>query len=183
MVAMGNPSPRYAGGGALPQEVLEKVTKALHLACQEAEKAQVKLALENVRSCWGNSGHNSALILACVDSPWLSVIWDPANGFVSGEMDAYPSGYEAVKPYISHLHLKDAVVEDQESGLIRWERIGDGDVGLAAQMAALNADGYDRFVSIETHWSPDGGNKVANTRRTYEGLIEILKRIEGTPAR
>lgn len=174
MVAMGNPSPRYAQGGTFPEEMQEKVAKALRLACQEAEKAQVKLGLENVRSCWGNSGHNSALILERVDSPWLSVIWDPANGFVCGEEDAYPVGYEAVKPALSHVHLKDAVVEDEASGLIRWERIGDGKVGLTGQMSALKADGYDGCASIETHWSPPGGSKEANTRRTYEGLIEIL---------
>ena len=136
MVAMGNPSPQHAQGGAFPEEMQEKVAKALSLACREAEKAQVNLALENVRSCWGNSGHNTAQILARVNSPWLTAIWDPANGFVSGEEDAYPTGYQAIKPYISHVHLKDAVVEDETSGLIRWERIGDGDVGLAAQMAA-----------------------------------------------
>jgi L-ribulose-5-phosphate 3-epimerase len=179
MVAMGNPSPRHAQGGAFPEEMQEKVARALNLACQEAEKARVKLAMENVRSCWGNTGHNSALILERVNSPWLSVIWDPANGFVSGEANAYPAGYAAVKPTISHVHLKDAVVEDETSGRIRWERIGDGDVGLEAQMAALQADGYSGCVSIETHWSPPGGNKEANTRRTYEGLIEILERIQG----
>jgi sugar phosphate isomerase/epimerase len=178
MVAMGNPSPRYAQGGAFPEAMQEKVAKALSLACQEAEKAQVRLALENVRSCWGDSGRNSALILARVNSPWLGMIWDPANGFVSGEENAYPAGYAAVKPYISHVHLKDAVVEDKMSGLIRWERIGDGDVGLEAQMAALQADSYDGCVSIETHWSPAGGNKEANTRQTHKGLIEILERIQ-----
>ncbi len=177
MVAMGNPSPRYAQGGAFPEAMQEKVAKALRLACREAENARVKLGLENVRSCWGNSGHNSALILERVDSPWLSVIWDPANGFVCGEEDAYPAGYEAIKPYISHVHLKDAVVEDNANGTIRWERIGDGDVGLDGQLAALKVDGYGGCASIETHWSPPGGNKEANTRRTCEGLIEILERI------
>lgn len=177
MVAMGNPSPRHPHGGAFPEEMQEKVARALTLACQEAEKAQVRLGLENVRSCWGDSGHNTALILERVNSPWLSVIWDPANGFVCGEEDAYPAGYEAVKPTIAHVHLKDAVIEDPARGLIRWERIGDGDVGLAAQVAALQADGYNGCVSIETHWSPPGKSKERNTRHTYEGLIEILEQI------
>jgi sugar phosphate isomerase/epimerase len=177
MVAMGNPSPRYVRGGTFPEEMQEKVAKALRLACREAERAQVRLGLENVRSCWGNSGYNSALILERVDLPWLSVIWDPANAFVSGEEDAYPAGYKAVKPYIAHVHLKDAVVEDETSGLIRWERIGDGDVGLAEQMAALKADGYAGCVSIETHWSPAEGDRETNTRHTCAGLVEILESI------
>jgi sugar phosphate isomerase/epimerase len=177
MVAMGNPSPRCVRGGAFPEMMQERVATALSLACREAEKAEVRLGLENVRSCWGNSGYNTALILERVNSPWLSAIWDPANGFVSGEEDAYPDGYEAVRPYISHVHLKDAVVENVSDGLIRWERIGDGDVRLQEQMTALRADGYAGCVSIETHWSPPGGSKESNTRQTYDGLIEMLGRI------
>jgi sugar phosphate isomerase/epimerase len=177
MVGLGNPSPRHPRGGDFPEEMQEKVSRALGLACQEAEKAQVTLALENVRSCWGNSGYNAALILERVDSPWLSVIWDPANGYVSGEEDAYPAGYRAVHPYISHVHLKDAVVEDRSSDLIRWERIGDGNVSLGAQLAALSEDGYEGCVSIETHWSPTGGDPESNTRRTYAGLMALLEGI------
>ena len=177
MVGLGNPSPRHLQGGVFPEEMQEKVARGLSLACQEAEKVGVTLALENVRSCWGNSGYNTALILERVNSPWLSVIWDPANGYVSGEEDAYPAGYRAVCPYISHVHLKDAVVEDESSGTIRWERIGDGSVGLAAQLAALAEDGYKGCVSIETHWSPPDGNPESNTRSTYAGLIALLEGI------
>jgi sugar phosphate isomerase/epimerase len=146
------------------------------LACREAEQAGVTLALENVRSCWGNSGHNTAQIVERVDSPWLQVIWDPANSFVCGETP-YPDGYRAVQSQICHVHLKDAVVEDASTGLTRWERIGDGGVGLAAQMAALRDDGYTGCVSIETHWSPPGGDGESNTRRTYEGLMSLLGEI------
>lgn len=174
MAGLGNPSPRHPKGGPFPKEMQEKVAHALRLACHEAEKAQVTLALENVRSCWANSGHNTALIVERVDSTWLTVIWDPANGFVSGEQDAYPSGYEEIRSHTSHVHLKDAVIVDETSGLTRWERIGDGDVGLAGQLAALKEDGYAGRVSIETHWSPPGGDPESNTRRTYAGLMDIL---------
>ena len=115
------------------------------------------------------------MVLARVDSPWLTCIWDPANGFVSGEEDAYPAGYQAVQPFVSHVHIKDAIVVDERAGLTRWERIGDGDVGLPQQLGALRDDGYDGCVSIETHWAPPGGAPVVNTKRTYDGLMAILE--------
>ena len=177
MVGLGNPSPRYPRGGPFPEGMQEKVARALRLACREAERAQVTLALENVRSCWGNSGHNTALILERVNSPWLRVIWDPANGFVSGEEDAFPAGYEAVKPFIAHAHLKDALVLDEASGLTRWERIGDGSVDLMGHLATLAKDNYTGYVSIETHWSPPGGDPESNTRSTYAGLMALLQGI------
>lgn len=177
MVGLGNPSPRLPQGGPFPEEMQAKVARGLSLACQAAAEAGLTLALENVRSCWGNSGYNTALILERVNSPQLSVIWDPANAFVSGEDDAYPAGYEAVRPYISLVHLKDAVVEDAATGLTRWERMGDGSVDYKGQLSVLKEMGYNQGVSIETHWSPPGGDPISNTRRTYAGLMEILAAI------
>ena len=175
MAGLGNPSPRSPQGGTFPEEMQERVAFGLALACREAERAQIPLALENVRSCWGNSGHNTGLVLRRVNSPWLTCIWDPANGYVSGEEDACSEGYQAVKPFVSHVHLKDAVVLDERTGLTQWERIGDGDVGLDLQLAALADDGYEGCVSIETHWSPPGSNPISNTRSTYAGLMRLLE--------
>lgn len=174
MVGLGNPSPRLPLGGPFPEEMQEKVAYALTLACREAEKAGVTLALENVRSCWGNTGYNTGLILERVNSPWLKAIWDPANDLVSGAVDSFQGGYEAVRPHITHVHLKDAVVVDDATGLTRWERIGDGSLDVGGQIEALVAQGYAGCMSIETHWSPPGGDPETNTRRTYAGLLDVL---------
>ena len=174
MIGLGNPSPRLPSGGPFPEEMQEKVAYALALACREAEEAGIALALENVRSCWGNTGHNTAVILERVDSHWLKGIWDPANDLVSGAVDSFQDGYEAVKPYIAHVHLKDAVVEDEAAGLTRWERIGDGSLDVRGQIDALMAQGFGGYVSIETHWTPPGGDPESNTRRTHAGLMAVL---------
>jgi L-ribulose-5-phosphate 3-epimerase len=174
MIDLGNPSPRHPKGGAFPEEMQAKVAHFLTIACREAERAGVMLALENVRSCWGNSGHNLAIIRERVGSPWLQILWDPSNGYVSGEEDAFPAGYEEVKPHIVHMHLKDAVVVDASAGLTRWERIGDGAFDFVGQMRATIQSGFAGCVSIETHWAPEGGNPELNTRRTYAGLMDVL---------
>jgi len=174
MVSLGNPSARHPQGGPFPLEMQAKVVRALQLACREAERAGVTLTLENVRSCWGDSGHNTATILQLLDSPWLKVIWDPANGFVCGEGDV-AAGYEAVRAFVAHVHLKDAVLEDASTGLTRWERIGSGQVDLRGQLERLLADGYAGCVSVETHWAPEGGDKISNTCATHASLAEMLE--------
>src|SRR5579884_2955747 len=58
MIGMGNPSPRLPRGGEVPDEMLEKVAEGLRIAAQEAADGGVILGLENVRSCWANTGYN-----------------------------------------------------------------------------------------------------------------------------
>jgi sugar phosphate isomerase/epimerase len=170
---LGNPSPRLPAGGPLPDDVLERITEGLRLACRVAESANVVLGLENVRSCWGNSGENTARILARVDSPRLRAIWDPGNDYVSGGT-AYPDGYEAVRPSIAHVHVKDAAVRDAASGLTSWEAIGAGEIDYPAQLRALVRDGYRGVVSLETHWRPAGGSGETASRESFAGLQRIL---------
>jgi sugar phosphate isomerase/epimerase len=153
MVGLGNPSPRLPRGGAIPDEMLEKVAEGLRIAAGEAAAAGLTLGLENVRSCWANTGHNAARIIEAVAHPALKAIWDPGNDYVSGGVPV-PDGYEAVKPYICHVHVKDARVVDHAAGLTAWEAVGAGEVDYVSQFAALRRDGYTGTLSLETHWHP-----------------------------
>ena len=58
MVGHGNPSPRLPQGGEIPDEMLEKIVEGLRIAGDETAEAGLVLGLENVRSCWGNTGIN-----------------------------------------------------------------------------------------------------------------------------
>jgi sugar phosphate isomerase/epimerase len=173
IVGLGNPSPRLPEGGAIPGPILERIVEGLRIACGVAAAAGVTLALENVRSCWGNTGVNARRILEAVDSPSLKAIWDPGNDFVSGGIP-YPDGYEAVKPYVVHVHLKDARVLDPGPGLTAWECVGEGEAKLPEQLAALVRDGYDGVISLETHWRGANLSAAESTRRSFAGLRRIL---------
>ena len=173
MVGAGNPSPREPGGGAIPDHLLPKIVAGLRAAVTIADEYQVTLGLENVRSCWGNSGPNAARILGAVDHPRLRAIWDPGNDYVSGGVP-YPDGYRAVLPYLAHVHVKDAAVVDSATGLTRWACIGRGGVDYAGQIAALRRDGYDGVISVETHWRKPGADGLESTRDTLAGLRSFL---------
>ena len=173
MTGAGNPSPREAGGGAIPGALLPKIVAGLRAAAAIANEYQVTLGLENVRSCWGNSGRNAARILAAVDHPRLRAIWDPGNDFVSGGVP-YPGGYQAVFPFLAHVHVKDAAVVDDATGLTRWACIGSGAVDYAGQLAALRRDGYAGVISVETHWRKPGDSGPESTGETLAGLRSFL---------
>jgi sugar phosphate isomerase/epimerase len=150
----------------------------LRLAARETAAAGLILGLENVRSCWGNTGTNTARIIAAVDHPALRAIWDPGNDYVSAG-EPVDAGYEAVRPWICHIHVKDARVVDRASGLTAWEAVGAGEVDYGTHFARLRRDGYRGTLSLETHWHPPTANggppdRVLDSRRSFEGVRQAL---------
>ena len=179
MVGLGNPSPRLPRGGEVPDEMLEKIAEGLRIAAEQAADAGLILGLENVRSCWANSGYNTGRIIAATDHPALKSIWDPGNDYVSGGVP-YPEGYEAVRPYVGLVHVKDARVVDQTTGLTSWEAVGRGEVDYVSQFRALRRDGYAGCLSLETHWHPrpaDGGepDRIADSKTSFAGIRDALE--------
>jgi L-ribulose-5-phosphate 3-epimerase len=178
MIGLGNPSPRLPGGGAIPDAILAEIMAGLRIAADEAGAAGLVLGLENVRSCWANTGVNAGRVLRAASHPALGAIWDPANDFVSGGDPA--EGYRAVHGSICHVHVKDARVLDPATGLIAWTAVGAGEVDLVGQFAALRRDGYAGSLSLETHWhprAPDGGepDRVADSATSFAGVRAALE--------
>jgi sugar phosphate isomerase/epimerase len=169
---LGNPSPRLARGGPLPDAVLSRVAERLHSAADMARAAGVTLVVENVRSCWGNSCWNAARIVAAADHPHLKLVWDPGNDYVSGGAP-FPEGYEAARPWMAHAHLKNAALVNH-AGLTRWERIGRGDLDFRAMLRRLADDRYPGAVMLETHWRGEGLTAEQSTRASFADLLQIL---------
>jgi len=173
MVGLGNPSLRLPRGGPIPDEMLEKIVEGLRAAADRAQTEGVTLLIENVRSCWGNTCWNTARILAAANHPALKAIWDPGNDYVSGG-EPFPEGYEAIRAWTAHVHLKNAVVVEADTGLTRWERIGGGDLDFAPMLQRLQADGYAGTVVLETHWRGEGLTAEESTRRSFADLLALL---------
>lgn len=172
MVALGNPSPRLPRGGPIPDAMMAKIVTGLRIAADIAQAEGITLLIENVRSCWGNTCWNVARILEAADHSALKAIWDPGNDYVSGG-DPFPEGYEAVRPWMAHVHLKNAVVEEADTGLTRWERIGGGDLDFAPMLRRLQADGYEGVAVLETHWRGEGLTAEESTRRSLADLRQL----------
>ena len=181
MKGFGNPSPRYPDGGTIPPGELDLIVAVLRAACRLAEEHDVLLGLENVRSCYANSGRNTGLIVDAVGDERLKVVWDPANAYVSGEARPYPGGFEAVREHLAHFHAKDARVVDPETGLTAWECIGAGEVEYDDQLRALAAF-PDVGITLETHWRGPGLTPEASSRESFRALLEVWERAKRASA-
>lgn len=173
MEGLGNPSPILPDGGGLAEATLERIVEGMHLACDLARAEGVRLLVENVRSCWGNTGVNTARIVQATNRPELGIIWDVANDFVSCGQH-YRAGYEATRPYAACVHFKDARVVDPSIGLTAWTAIGEGSVDVVGQVSDLMRDGFSGPVLLETHWRGEGLTREESSRRSFAGLVAAV---------
>jgi sugar phosphate isomerase/epimerase len=102
-----------------------------------------------------------------VDHPALGINWDPGNAFIGGEDRPYPEGFELARPFIKHVHFKDGAID--ASGRRSW--VVDGIIDWSTALASLAEDGYDGYISVETHVRP----KVASTLRSLQRLRQLLE--------
>lgn len=137
----------------------------LRRAAAVAERAEVKLAIENEPGFWCDTGENTRSIIDDVASPALGANWDPANAYGTSEVP-YPEGYEAIKETIFNVHVKDT----KEGSLVRCVPVGEGVLDWAGQLRALRRDNIVSHVTIETHCLP----LIENSRRNVETLRRML---------
>ncbi len=178
MKDLGNPSPIHADGGGLPEATLARIAEGLTMACDVARAEGVLLYLENVRSCWANTGLHTARILKAVDRPELRVIWDVANDFVSCGQ-SYHEGYDATRPHIACVHIKDARIVHRPTGLTAWTAVGEGEVDIRGQLAALARDGCTAPLLLETHWRGEGMSSEQSSRTSFAGLVAAMQHVAG----
>jgi sugar phosphate isomerase/epimerase len=159
--------------GELTDELLGRIVNALRPAASRAERAGVVLGLENEGACMLGTGAETVRALKAIDSPALRCVWDPGNAFFSGET-AYPDGYRAVRPYVTHVHVKDGR-RDGPDGKPYWVVVGEGEIDYRGQIAALMEDGYTGLMSLETHYKAPGGDPEESSRQCLEGLLRLLR--------
>jgi len=157
---------------ALSPDLEDKIVDLLAEPVALAEEAGFILGLENEHACYIGTGAQTARIVERVASQALRVIWDPGNAYCDGERP-FPNGYDDVKEFIAHVHVKDAKF-DTVSGKPEWTVVGDGAIDWTGQIKALYESDYKGFLSLETHYSGPGG-KEASSRACLEGLSRIIK--------
>jgi 3-dehydroshikimate dehydratase len=125
--------------------VMERLT---HMA-EFTEGSGVMLVHENDTDLYGDTVERCLDVLTTIRSDSLQAAFDPANFIVSGEV-AYPDGYEALKPWIEHVHVKDArpdrTVVAAGEGVARWPEL----------LEQLRSSGYDGTFSLEPHLAAAG---------------------------
>lgn len=129
-----------------------RIEEKMRQAIAIAEDGGVCLAIESEPSV--NTGNIKTLVdfLKAIDSPSLGAMWDPGNEIADPlAPPPYPDGYRLIKPFIKHVHLKDLKHTDSGEFLCP-ALLGEGDVDFMGLLRQLKLDGYDGYVSVETHY-------------------------------
>jgi sugar phosphate isomerase/epimerase len=157
----------------LEESDFEQVVEVLQNAAELAKRGGITLALENEPGFWADSGKKMARILAAVNSTHLMASWNPANA-LGAENYPFPVGYEAVKRWIAHIHVKDAM----KGSTLACVPVGEGKVNWEGQLRAVVKEEKLSCLTMETGCPP----LVENSKKNIETVTRILKKIENEPA-
>ncbi len=144
-----------------PTACFDAVVEALDGLAKQGAKQGVTIGIENEHACQIGTAAESRAILDAVAHENLKLVWDPANALVAGE-DPFPHGYGLLPvDRIAHVHVKDCHMDGHTP---IWGPVGTRHVDWKGQIAALVADGYRGYLSLETHWpGPDGDKMLGST--------------------
>ena len=144
---------------------IEKRAEKYKKIAEICEKYDVICVIEADPSVHSNTPHKTAELVKTINSPYTKVLFDPGNEIWVNEC-ASADAYDAVKPYLAHIHIKDAdIIDGKPDGV----KIGEGLVDYITLFKKLIADGYSGSVMLETHY-----------RKNVELTDEQLKRPGGS---
>ncbi|MGI5247291.1 sugar phosphate isomerase/epimerase family protein [Dactylosporangium sp. CA-139066] len=165
----------YRPDGVAAAEVRDIVLSRLRGFADAAERESVVLVHENEKAIYGDVPERVLDIVESVGSPALRLAWDNAN-FVQVGVRPFSDGYEALRPYIEYLQVKDARAADGVE-----VPAGEGDGELRETLTALRDSGWTGFASLEPHLHdparPDvlsGPRRFGEAARAFAGLAGEL---------
>ena len=129
----------------------DEVLRRMGALAVEAEGSGVTLLHENEKQIYGDVPERCREILEGVGSLALRAAWDAANFVQCGVTRPYSEAFEALRPFVEYVHVKDAVAQTG-----RVVPAGEGDGELRETVSALRASGFDGFFSLEPHLASAG---------------------------
>ncbi len=162
------------------QEVLERIGQFVDYA----GKNEVVLLHENEKGIYGDIAPRCLELMREFYGEHFKAVFDFAN-FVQCHQNTLDA-YELLKPYIVHVHVKDAL---WENGVVTPAGYGDGHIKEI--LRKLKAEGYNGYLSLEPHLTEFSGfsglEKNGKLSKTLQGaeafkiahraLEEILKEV------
>lgn len=128
--------------------IVEKLKEAEKLL----SKKDMQLVIEYDPATSAGTTQKLEVILKKVASEHIQALFDPGNNIYDPEGERpFPDGYERIKPWMKHIHVKD--VNRREAGLEPESvLLGEGEVNFPDLFERLVDDGYEGWTSLETHY-------------------------------
>jgi 3-dehydroshikimate dehydratase len=116
---------------------------------RRAQDAGVVLLHENEKAIYGDTIERNVDLLQSIDNPHFRSVLDPAN-YLQCEQVPYPLAYEATRPWLAYVHVKDV----RADGTLVVA--GAGEANWPVLLQRLRQDGYDGFLALEPHLAAAG---------------------------
>jgi len=159
-------------GAVNPAEYRDEVLRRLREMTARARAAAVILLHENEKDIYGDTIARCVDLLQGINDAHFQAVFDPAN-FIQCGQTPYPDAYEATRPWLRYVHVKDArsdgSVVPAGEGVSHWPEL----------LQRLRADGYDGFLSLEPHLALAGQYQGFSGpdlfRRASQALQQMLQ--------
>ncbi len=159
----------YLPEGDDPARYRDEVMNRMQQLVQAAADEPVTLIHENERGIYGETPERCFDIFSTVDSPKLRAVWDPAN-FLHSDIQAFPEGYELLRPYIAYVHVKDYIMAQKQ-----MTPAGEGEAHWPEMLTALHGSGFDGFFSLEPHLQRGGKFGGFSGPERFHAAVQALK--------
>ena len=127
-----------------PEESMKNIIYGLSSVCEYAKGSGVTVCLE-IHGDVNTPEALSKVTEAMKDFDSFGIIWDVCHTFTACGNDI-DEVYEVIKPFVKHVHLKDAVRED---GKTKIRTLGEGNIDMVGIISRLLNGGYDGYFSFE----------------------------------
>lgn len=152
-------------------EVLRRLTEMT----RRATAANITLLHENEKEIYGDTIARCVDLHEQINQPNLRAAFDTAN-FIQCQQVPYPDGYDALRPWIDYVHVKDALADGTVvpagEGLSHWPEV----------LQRLRQDNYDGFLSLEPHLALAqryrGFSGPELFQRASQALQQLLRQME-----
>jgi sugar phosphate isomerase/epimerase len=147
-----------------PATTFQMVADTVGEFSKVAEKEKVYLLLENEGSQNMGTSAEIAEVLKLIPSKWVGFNWDPHNAY--GKETAYPDAYDLLpKARMMNLQIKGRGVMPNSPEKEDWRAI----------FTALNNDGYEGKVGLETHLFD--GTLITAAHRSMDEILKITREV------
>ncbi|HEB09919.1 MAG TPA: sugar phosphate isomerase/epimerase, partial [Spirochaetales bacterium] len=140
----------YPNDGLEQREWRKEVFRRLKELTRIAAGENITLVHENCSGWGGRSAENLRILLEEMDSPNFQIVFDTGNPVAEGHpREESWSFYEAARPFIKHIHIKDCKLS--EDGEVVYTYPAAGWSMVREIIADALAGGYKGAFSIEPH--------------------------------
>ena len=139
------------------EEAFERTASALREAGEFARDLGVYVCVENHDGSLTQGAKDTLKMVQKIDLENVRVIFDYAFIDLYGEEDEdIDRSVNILGSYIKHVHLKDQVITNRETGEYNKVLLGEGNIDIERLLRKLKSIGYDEFLcdEYEKFWEP-----------------------------